>query len=463
MSTPTVTSSIENLDDNKVKLHVEVDEATFEPAIDAAFKKIAREVRMPGFRPGKVPRKVLEARIGVEYARAEAIQAEMGNYYAAALKNHDVDAIAQPEIDIESGEESGPVVFVAEVEVRPTVEISGYEDIKVEIPSPVPSSDAIDEQIDAVRGRSAELVEVERAATNGDLVTIDIAGTVDGEPLPGLVADDYSYEVGSGAVGEELDEHLDGASSGDVLDFTAEHPVQEDTTIDFHVEVHAVKERVLPELTDEWVDENTEFDTADEMRADTEQRLGEMARQQANQLLRERLASELGDLVEGDIPDALVSAEMNDQVQNISYSLQMQGISLDQWLMFNGKSEEEFADDLREGSSKSARVDLALRAVAVAEGLTATDEDIDDEIAELSVQVGDKPAAVRARLEENDNLLSLRADLTKRAALEWLLERVAIVDEDSGDPIDRAQLEEPVEESTGSDTEADDADPEVDE
>ena len=157
------------------------------------------------------------------------------------------------------------------------------------------------------------------------------------------------------------------------------------------------------------------------------------------------------------------SAEMNDQVQNISYSLQMQGISLDQWLMFNGKSEEEFADDLREGSSKSARVDLALRAVAVAEGLTATDEDIDAEIAELSVQVGDKPAAVRARLEENDNLLSLRADLTKRAALEWLLERVAIVDEDSGDPIDRAQLEEPVEESTGSDTEADDADPEVDE
>lgn len=446
-----------------VKLRVEVDEATFEVALDAAFKKLAREVRLPGFRPGKAPRKVLEARIGVEYARAEAIQAEMGNYYASALKNHDVDAIAQPEIDLESGEESGPVVFDAVVEVRPVVEISGYDNLTVEIPSPVAAEADIEAQIDGVRGQSAELVEVERAATSGDLVTIDIAGTVDGEPLPGLVADDYSYEVGSGAVGEELDAELEGASAGDSLDFTSQHPVEEDTTIDFHVEVHAVKERVLPELTDEWVDENTEFDTAAEMRADVEERLGAQARHQANQAFREGTAAAAGDLVDVDVPDSLVSAEMNDQLQNVSYSLQMQGISLEQWLMFNGKSEEEFAEDLKDGSAQSAKVDLALRAIALAEGMTPTDDDIDAEMEQLAAQVGDKPAVIRARLVENDNLLSLRADLTKRAALEWLLDHVAIVDVDSGDSIDRASLEEPADESTGSDGSDDTDNAEADE
>ena len=466
MSTPNVTSTVEALDDNKVKLHVEVDEATFEVALDAAFKKLAREVRMPGFRPGKVPRKVLEARVGVEYARAEAIQEAMGSYYAAALKNHDVDAIAQPDIDLESGEESGPIVFDATVEVRPVIELSGYDALEVAIPNPVVSSEAVDDQIDAIRGRSAELVEVERPAQDGDLVTIDIAGTVDGEPLPGLVADDYSYEVGSGAVGPELDEELIGATADDELDFTSEHPVQVGTTIDFHVVVHAVKERVLPELTDEWVDENTEFDTVAEMRADIEHRLGEAALRRARQALRENTAAKLGEMVEGDIPESLISAEMNEQLQNVSYSLQMQGISLQQWLMFNGKTEAEFAEDLKDGSEHSARVDLALRAIAAAEGLAPSDDDIDDEVARLAVQVGDKPASVRARLMDNDNLLSLRDDLKKRAALEWLIERVAIVDEDSGEAIERSLLEEPDDGPTGSDeVEAAGADdtPEVDE
>ncbi|NOX32061.1 MAG: trigger factor [Actinobacteria bacterium] len=453
MSTLNVTSTVEELDDNKVKLHVEVDEATFEVALGAAFKKIGREVNMPGFRPGKVPRRVLEAKIGVEYARAEAIQDALGSYYAAALRNHDVDAIAQPEIDIESGEEDGPIVFDAEVEVRAVVEVSGYDALEVQIPNPIASNEAVDSQIDSVRGQSAELVEVDREAADGDHVTIDIAGTSDGEPLPGLVADDYSYEVGSGAAGEELDQHITGASAGDVLDFSAEHPVDEDTTIDFHVEVHSVKERVLPDLTDEWVDDNSEFDTVDEMRADAADRLNAGARVAANRALREGAATAAADLVDAEISEALVDSEMHEQIQNVSYSLQMQGISLEQWLMFNGKTQEEFSDDLKVGAAHSAKVDLALRAIAVAEGLWPSDTDIDDELERVAVQLSEKPAAVRARLTATDNLLSLKADLAKKAALEWLVDHVAIVDADSGDVIDRSLLEDPDDESTGADDE----------
>ncbi|MCP3939382.1 MAG: trigger factor [Actinomycetia bacterium] len=443
-----MTSSVETLDDNMIKLSVEVDEKTFDVAVDSAFKKIAREVRIPGFRHGRVPRKVLEARIGVSYARAEAMEESMGVYYAAAVRQEQVDVIGRPDIDITGGEEDGPLTFAATVETRPSVEISGYDNLTIEIPSPVIDDDDVQQQIDNIRGRSASLEDIERSATAGDFVTIDIEGTVDGEPLPGLNAEDYSYEVGTGVVGEELDENLEGASAGDVLDFSSDHPVQEDTVIDFHVDVKVVQEKVLPELTDEWVDENTDFETVDEMTSDITQRLVDAARTRASQALREEAAGAAGDLIDGDVSEALVDAEMTEQIQHLGYSLQAQGLAMEQWLAFNGKSQEEFAEDLREGSTKSARVDLALRAIATAEGLDPDDTDIDEEIERIAVQLGDKPAAVRQRLDESDGLMSVVADLKKRSALEWLTDHVAIVDDESGEPIERSLLDEPEVEPT---------------
>ena len=452
---PSVKSSVEELDDNKVKITFEVDEATFEIAVDEAFKKIGREVRIPGFRPGKAPRRVLEANIGTDYARAEAIQAALPDYYGAALRDNQIDAISQPEVDVTGGQEAGPVSFEAVVETRPSFEVEGYADVQVDIPNPVPDLSAVDEQIDMIRGRFADLVDVERAAEEGDTVTIDIVGEVDGEALPGLTADDYSYEVGSGGVGPELDEELVGASAGDELSFSADHPVQEDTTIDFEVTVHAVKEKVLPELTDEWVDENTEYDSEDDMRGQLTERLTAAARGRAQQALREAAASAVGELIPEDIPESLVSAEMNDQIQNLAYSLQMQGLSMDQWLAFNGKSQEEFAEDLQEGSKVSARVDLGLRAIAVAEGLEPDEDAIAEELERIAGQLNETPEEIRERLDGNDGLMSLRADLAKRAALEWMVERVAIVDEETGDAIDRADLEDPAEESDDDATEVD--------
>ena len=184
----------------KVKLSVEVDETQFEEAIDAAFKKIAREVRIQGFRPGKVPRKVLESRIGSGYARAQALEDALPEYYAEAVRDNGVDVIASPEFELTGGEDAGPVTFDAVVEVRPSITVSGYADIEVEIPNPVPSDDEVQEQIDAQRGQSADLVDVDRAAEEGDQVSIDIDGSVEGESLPGLNAEDFMYEVGSGGI-----------------------------------------------------------------------------------------------------------------------------------------------------------------------------------------------------------------------------------------------------------------------
>lgn len=450
VNTPSVKSSVEVLDDNKVKVSVEVDESTLEVAVDEAFKKIAREVRVPGFRPGKAPRRVLEANIGAGYARAEAIQSSMPGYYGAALRDNAIDAIAQPEIEFTDGEESGPLCFEAVVETRPSFDVDGYADIEVKVPNPIPDDDVIEAQVDLMRGRFADLVDVDRPAASGDTVSIDIVGEVDGEPLPGLCADDYSYEVGSGGLGDGFDEHIEGVSAGDDLDFSTDHPVQEDTVIDFDVQVHAVKEKVLPDLTDEWVDENTEFDSVDEMRDDITGRLTTSARSRAEHALREGAAAAVAELISEEIPDSLIESEMNDQVQNLAYSLQAQGISIEQWLGYSGKTEEEFAAELRVGSATSARVDLGLRAIATAESLDPTEGQITEELDRIAVQLDEPVAVIRERLEHNDGLLSLRADLRKRAAMEWLVERVAIVDETTGVAIDRSALESPEAEPTGT-------------
>ena len=262
-------TSVETLEGNKVRLSVEVDEDEFEAAVDSAFKRIANEIKIPGFRPGRAPRKLLEARLGTGVAREEALREALPGYYADAVRAHEVDVIAAPEIDITDGEESGPVAFDAVVEVRPQITLAGYTDLEVEIPSPVPSEEEIDAQIERLRDQFGELETVDRPAREGDHVRIDIAGSVGGEAVEGLTADDYLYPVGSSGIVPEIDEQLTGAKVGDILEFDAAHPdPDEDGELHFRVLVKEVKEKVLPEVNDEWVNEASEFDTVVELRAD---------------------------------------------------------------------------------------------------------------------------------------------------------------------------------------------------
>src|SRR5690606_34971012 len=205
--------------------------------------------------------------------REEALRESLPTYYTRAVIEHDVDVIAPPEIDITDGRESGPVAFEAIVEARPTITISGYEHLRVEVPSPYADDEQVQEQLDRLRNQSAELQPVDRPAADGDNVSIDIEGSLDGEPLPGLTAQDYLYAVGAGAVVPGLDEHLRGASAGDTLQFDAEHPdPDEERTLHFSITVKEVKEKVLPEVDDEFAQQASEFSTAAELRADIEKR-----------------------------------------------------------------------------------------------------------------------------------------------------------------------------------------------
>ena len=427
----------------RIKLTVEVDQETFENAIEEAFRKIAKEVRVPGFRKGKAPRPVLESHIGSEYARAQALEDAIPGYYADAVRAEAVDVIAAPDLTLTNGQEDGLVCFEAIVETRPTIAVNGYADLEVEIPNPTPSDEEVQEQIDVQLRQTAELVDVERPATSGDQVSIDIAGTVDGEALPGLTADDYLYSIGSGGIVEEVDNQLEGASPGDELNFSADHPVQEDVSIDFEIKVNAVKEEVLPELNDEWVEENTEHESVDELRTETIQRMKMMRTFQANAAMRENTAAALAALVEDPVPDSMINGEMSEQLQQLAMRLQGQGMNLETWMQMTGQDPESFTGELREAAERSAKVDLALRSIVEKETISVDDTDVDEELERMAEQFQTSPQDLRQQIEDQgDGLGPIRAEISKRKALEWLVSEVKLIDED-GNSVEREDLELP--------------------
>ncbi len=329
---------------NKVRLSVEIDESEIDEALDEVMSRLSREVRVPGFRPGKVPRRVIEARMGGAVAlRGEALREALPDFYARAVTDTEVDPIDQPDIDITSGDESGPVSFEAVVLVRPTVSIPGYQGLVVTVPALEVPAEEVAAQIDRLRATSGELVEVGRPARDGDQVTIDIHGTRAGAvgDDSDLDAEDLLYEVGSGSVVPELDEQLRGAKTGDILAFDASFEGL-DQTVSFRVLVKNVKELVLPDVTDEWAAEASEFETVEELTADLTEQLRKRRIVQAQMALQQKTVDALVELVTEEIPEQLVAEELRERIHDLNHRLDAQGMSLGQFLGATGRDEEEF-------------------------------------------------------------------------------------------------------------------------
>ena len=423
-------------------MSVDIDPEEFEEKLDEAFRKLAHQVRLPGFRPGKAPRRVLEARLGPYAARGEALSDAVPEYYAQAVVDHDVDVIAPPEIDITRGAEEGPVSFDAVVEVRPLISITGYDQLKAEVPSPLPTDEEVGQQVDQLRKQFGELAPVTRPAIDGDNVTMDIYGTYNGEEVEGLTVDDYAYEVGQGAVVPEIDEELRGSKAGDILEFNAQHPdPDEDGLLRFRILVKEVQETVLPAFDDEFAQEASEFDTAEELRADVSENIARAKRANAQASLAAQVGEQLAELVTDDIPEALVDAEVQHRLRTLQMRLGSQGVEMDAYLEAIGQTVEEMAEALREPALQEAKTDLALRAVAVAESIEAADEDVDLELAMLAAQVGQTVDELKSSVfaDDESRLKGVRLDAKMRMTREWVLERVEIKDPD-GNPIERSSL-----------------------
>lgn len=426
-------STVEQLEGNKVKIDVSIDEASFEQDIELAFRKLARQVRIPGFRPGKAPRRIIESHLGDEgkkAARAQAIEDAIPKYLAEAVKQHDIDVIATPKVDHVHGAEEvvGPISFSCEVEVRPIVSLAGYAGLRVELPSVTASDSEIEEVMTNERKRHGTLVDAARPIATGDQVTLDLAATRNGEPVPGLNVEAWLYEVGRGWVANGFDDQIVGMSAGEEKQFKAVPNGNEDEA-DFTVKVVKVQELQLPEATDQWVaDTFGEFDTVDAWRAAIADRMNVSRLNQARNSVVDRVTDELAKLVDIDLPEAMVDGDLRSRVRNTVETFQRQGIAIAQFLQITGQTEEQFLEQLREQSRKAVRVDLALRAIATDRNLEASDDDVNVELERIALRANVKVKRVRSLYEKNDAIGDLKAQIRKSQALEWLVREVQYVD-----------------------------------
>jgi len=433
-------ATTEPLEGNLVRLSVEIDEPEFDRALVDVAKTLASQVRVPGFRPGKVPRKVLEARMGGAGAlRAEALRESLPDFYARAVVDSEIDPIASPEIDITAGEESGGVSFDAVVQVRPVVSIPGYDGLQVTLPGLRVSDEDVDGQVNRLRENDAELESVGRPATDGDLVSIDLHGSdASGAEVVGI--DDYLYEVGSGTITPELDVELRGTKTGAILAFTSPAPGNEDEIISFRVLVKDVKVKKLPEPTDEWASESSEFATVAELRADISERMARVKLMQSQLALREKTVEAVAALVDdGDVPEVLVDSEVNERLHDLQHRLETQKLGLGEYLQATGRTPDDLLAAVRVDAQRAVKADLALRALAEAEKLSVSDDELDAEIAGMAQRMETSAAGLRRQLDTAGRTGAVRSELRKGKALQWLLDHVELFDEE-GNPMSRDDL-----------------------
>jgi trigger factor len=434
-------STVEETDRHKVRLTVEVEPDRVDKDLDRAYRRIAQQVRIPGFRKGKVPRKVIDAQIGREAVVGEFIEDNVPTYYREALREHELAPITEPDIDLEDLKEGEPLVFTAVVEVRPRLQLAekDYKGIAVDRPAVEVSDGEVNELLDRLRERFAELEAVSRPARSGDYVVIDLRATVHGEEVPEATRPDYLYEVGSGEFTGKLDQELEGKRAGEILRFNA--PLDErfgeraGEEVSFQVLVKEVKGKRLPAADDEFAKTASEFDTLQELRDGLREQLARNKARAADAEVRDLVLQALVDRVDVDLPDALIDEETEHRVLHARERAERAGMTLDQLLESQGFDELRFRSDARAHATRAVKADLVLEAVARAEDLEVTAEELGAEIGQLAQVLGRDVKEVARSLERSGQVVSLAGDIIRSKALDLLVDNAEITGADttSGD------------------------------
>lgn len=403
----------------------------------ATARKLANDIKVPGFRPGKAPLPVVEATVGSDRLRSETIDDLVPPVLTDLLNEEDIRPAVTPQLEA-LNEVDGGVEVEVRVTLWPTIDLPTYKDRKVEVQSPEVSQEDIETQTVRMLEQFATVEEVDRPAEEGDFVSVDVEADSEDGPVEEATATDLLYEVGSGLFIEGLDEHVTGASAGDALEFGAPLPAgfgdRAGTEVTFKVTVNEVKERVLPDLDDEWVDENTEFETVAELKEELEERLADAKFQAVSRQFAERALDTLVDQVEVDIPEALVRSEMDNLLHRFIHRLEDSELTIEDYFQATGTDQQAFLDDLRSQGEASIRNQLVFEAVAREEEIEVTEEDLSNTLQGLAAQSGDPVAYLKA-FRESGQELALASDIVRNRALDAILSNASPVDED-GNPVD---------------------------
>lgn len=441
-------TTLESTDKHTVKLTVEIPPDEVGKDLDRAYRKIAQQVKIPGFRKGKVPKKVIDAQFGHDAVLGEFIEESVPTYYREALREHDLAPITEPDIELGDVEDGKPLVFTAVVEVRPrlTLDPSAYKGIRVDRPKVEITDEEVDRYLDSLRDRFAELETVSRAAREGDYVVVDLHAAVHGEEIPDATRPDHLYAVGSGEFGDRLDTELAGKRAGEIIAFNdtlgpgaGERAGQE---VSFRALVKEVKGKKLPDADDEFAKVASEFDTLEELKADLREQLQKNRERSADADVRDRVLEAMIGSVDVELPDSLVDEEVQHRVVHAQERAEQAGMTLNQLLETQGFDELRFRADARDHAIRAIKADLVLEAVARQEDIEVTAEEIGREIGGLAAALGREPKDLAKSLDRTGQVVALAGDIIRSKALDLLVEHADI----RSDP----GTEEPTQEAEGA-------------
>ncbi|GCB49424.1 trigger factor [Streptomyces sp. NL15-2K] len=469
-------SAVETLNPTRVRLTVEVPFEELKDSLDAAYKKINQQVTVKGFRKGKIPARVIDQRFGRGAVLEEAVNDALPKFYTEAVNDAEIDVLGQPEVDITELKDGETLNFTAEVDVRPALEIPDYSGIEVEVDAVEVTEEDIEKSVEELRERFASTSPVERAAEDGDVVTIDLEAKVDGEVLEDGVASGVSYTIGSGELLEGIDDAVKGLSAGEEATFTSElkggSAAGKESEVT--VKVTQVAARELPELDDDFAQLASEFDTLEELKADSRKRLENMKQYDQATQAQERVLEKLLELVEVPVPEKLLEDEVNTRKHNLEHhQLGQMGLDLEKYLEIQGKTVEEFENETREAAVKGIKTQFVLDQLVKVEKLNVNQEELTEHLMRRAQSSGMSPDQFAQAVVEGGQVPLLVGEVARGKALAVVVEKATVKDtngeiidlDDEDETETAAEIAAEATEADATDAEADaaEADAEADE
>ncbi|MFD7379530.1 trigger factor [Streptomyces mirabilis] len=443
-------SAVENLNPTRVRLTVEVPFEELKDSLDAAYKKINQQVTVKGFRKGKIPARIIDQRFGRGAVLEEAVNDALPKFYTEAVNEAELNVLGQPEVDITELKDGETLNFTAEVDVRPTIEIPDYSGIEVEVDAVEVADEDVEKAVEELRERFASTSPVERAAQDGDVVTIDLEAKVDGEVLEDGVASDVSYTIGSGELLDGIDEAVKGLEAGGEATFASELKggSAAGKEAEVTVKVTQVAARELPELDDDFAQLASEFDTLDELKADSRKRLENMKQYDQATQAQERVLEKLLELVEVPVPEKLLEDEINTRKHNLEHhQLGQMGLDLAKYLEIQGKTEEEFDAETKEAAIKGIKTQFVLDELVNKEKLNVNQEELTEHLMRRAASSGMSPDQFAQAVVEGGQVPMLVGEVARGKALAVVVEASTVKDT-NGEVVDLDDEEDETESAT---------------
>ncbi|MDT5203375.1 MAG: trigger factor [Mycobacterium sp.] len=434
-------STVEQLSPTRVRINVEVPFKELQPDFDRAYKELAKQVRLPGFRPGKAPAKLLEARVGKEAILDQVVNEALPSRYGQAVTESDVRPLGQPEIEVTKKEYGEELVFTAEVDVRPDFTLPDLSALKITVDPIKVSDEDVDGELQSLRARFGTLKGVERPVQTGDFVSIDLSATIDGEDVPEAATQGLSHEVGSGQLIDGLDDAIIGLSAGESKVFTTELAAgpHAGKQAEVTVTVGSVKERELPEPDDEFAQLASEFDTIDELKANLSEQVSRVKRVQQAEEIRTAALEALLEGVDMPLPEAIVQAQVDNTIHNALHGLDHDDAKLAEALEKQGTTREKFEADARTDAEKAIKTQLLLDALGDDLDIQVGQDDLTERLVMTSRQYGIQPQELLGYLQQQNQLPAMFADVRRGKTIAAAVEAATVSDPD-GNVIDTAEF-----------------------